>query len=112
MKKFLLIIAGGIAAIVVLANLGSLIALAITAALLYLVFKQFIKTDGWEKVAWGTVGVVLLLFSISNIPAILAVLALYVIYLIYKNWNKEKPKTKQSDDPFVNFEKQWSDLHK
>lgn len=112
MKKFLLIVTGGIAALIVLANLGSLVALAITAALLYLVFKQFIKSDGWEKVAWGTVGVVLLLFSISNIPAIFAVVAIYVIYLIYKNWNKAQPKQTQNDDPFVNFENQWSDLHK
>ncbi|MBN6888143.1 lia operon protein LiaI [Cytobacillus horneckiae] len=113
MKKFGLILAGGIAAIIILANLGSLLALAISVAILYLVFKQFIKSGGWEKAAWGIVGAVLLIISIGNIPAIIAVAAAYVLYLVYKNWNKSKSNIiDEKQDPFANFEKQWSDITK
>ncbi|MDQ0271504.1 lmo0954 family membrane protein [Cytobacillus purgationiresistens] len=115
MKKFGLILAGGIAAVVLLANLGSIVGLVISVAVLYLVFKQFIKSNsGWEKAAWGIVGVVLLSISIANIPAVIGIAAAYVLYLVYKHWNETKSTIveKKQQDPFANFEKQWSDITK
>lgn len=113
MKKFGLVVAGGIAAIVLLANLGSMLGLLFSLVILYLVFKQFLKADStWAKIGWGVIGLIALMISASNAPAILGVVAAYVLYLVYKNWNKSKTVVEESsDDPFTNFEKQWSQLN-
>lgn len=113
MKKFGLFIIGGIAGIVLLANLGSMIGLAVSLLLLYLVFKQFLKsTSTFAKVVWVIVGLAILSTAAANIPAILGVVALYVLYLVFKKWNKHESKAivENSNDPFVNFEKQWAEL--
>jgi lia operon protein LiaI len=113
MKKFGLIVAGGIAAIVLIANLGSMVGLVISLAILYFIFKQFIKTDStWAKIGWGILGLIALMITASNAPAILGVVAAYVLYLVYKKWNQNKSVVveSESDDPFTNFEKQWSQL--
>ncbi|MFE8697279.1 flagellar basal body rod protein [Cytobacillus sp. FJAT-53684] len=113
MKKFGLLIAGGIAAMVLLSNLGPIIGLVISLAILYFVFKQFIKEDSTlGKVAWGIIGVIALMASAANIPAILGIAAAYALYLVYKNWNNKKTTVVETNDPFVNFEKQWADLNK
>jgi lia operon protein LiaI len=113
MKKFGLLIAGGIAAIVLLSNLGPIIGLAISVAILYLVFKQFIKEKSTlGKIGWGILGVIALMASASNIPAILGIAAAYVLYLVYKKWNTSKSVVVEEKDPFVNFEKQWADINK
>ncbi len=114
MKKFGLLLAGGIAAIVLLHNLGPMVGLVISLAILYFVVKQFIKTDSiLMKIGWGILGFVALMSSASNVPAILGIAAAYVLYVVYKNWNKPKNTIiEESDDPFVNFEKQWSQLNK
>ena len=65
------------------------------------------------KIGWGILGFMALMASASNIPAVLGIAAAYVLYVVYKNWNK--PKTvivEEENDPFVNFEKQWSQLKK
>ena len=113
MKNFWLLLAGGIAALVLLSNLGPLIGLAVSLAVLYFIFKQFIKTDsfGW-KIVLGIVGVFVLLTAASNIPAIIGIVAAYVLFVVYKKWNNQKPTYKQDNDPFQNFEKQWSELNK
>jgi lia operon protein LiaI len=113
MKNFGLLLAGGIAAIVLLSNLGPLIGLAVSVAVLYFIFKQFLKTEsfGW-KIALGILGVFVLLTAASNIPAIIAIVAAYILYIVYKKWNDKKPSYKEENDPFQNFEKQWSDLNK
>ncbi|MBS4192125.1 flagellar basal body rod protein [Bacillus sp. FJAT-49705] len=113
MKKFALLLAGGIAAIVLLSNLGSIIGLAISIAILYLVFKQFVKTDSTlMKIGWGIIGLMALMASASNIPAILGIAAAYVLYLVYKKWNKSKTAVVEENDPFANFEKQWGEIKK
>src|SRR5690606_23257894 len=114
MKKFGLLIAGGIAAIILLSNLGPMIGLAISLAILYFVFKQFMKSEStWGKIGWGAIGFIALMASAGNIPAILGIAAAYILYLVYKNWNKTKSeKQETSRDPFTNFEKQWSELNK
>ncbi|KOP71123.1 flagellar basal body rod protein [Cytobacillus solani] len=113
MKKFGLLMAGGIAAIVLLTNLGPMIGLAISVAILYLVFKQFIKEKSTlGKIGWGIIGLIALMASASNIPAILGIAAAYVLYLVYKKWNTSKSVVAEEKDPFVNFEKQWADINK
>jgi lia operon protein LiaI len=113
MKKFGLLLIGGIAAIVLLHNLAPMVGLVISLAILYFVVKQFLKTDSiLMKIGWGTIGFFALMASASNIPAILGIAALYVLYLVFKKWNKTKNVIKEENDPFVNFEKQWSELNK
>lgn len=115
MKKFGLLVIGGIAAIVLLANLGPMAGLAIGLAILYYAFKKFsgAETTG-KKVLWGAIGAIALCASISNLPAILGVIAIYVLYVVYKKWNDQQlaePAAK-TDDPFTNFERQWAELKK
>ncbi|MEW9108189.1 flagellar basal body rod protein [Cytobacillus gottheilii] len=115
MKKFGLLMAGGIAALILIGNIGPMLALAISITILYFVYKQFIKANSnWEKAGWGIIGLAALLASASNIPAIIGIAAAYVLYLVYKNWNKTKqsfPK-ENHNDPFANFEKQWAEINK
>ena len=115
MKKFGLLLAGGIAALVLFANIGPLFGLALGLAALYFILKQFLKTDStFKKIAWGLFGLFVLMATASNVPAIIAIVAGYILYLVYKKWNEEKRESTsyKSDDPFVNFEKQWSELKK
>jgi lia operon protein LiaI len=113
MKKFGLLVAGGIAAIVLLSTIGPMLGFAVSLFILYFIFKQFLKAETKKrKIGLGILGVIVLLASLHNIPAIIGVLAAYVLYLVYKKWNEnkvEKVKTKE-EDPFVNFEKQWNDI--
>jgi lia operon protein LiaI len=112
-KKFGLIIAGGIAAIILLSTIGPMVGLLVSLALLYFIYKQFLKaTSTGGKIALGIIGVIFLMASISNAPAIIGVVAAYILYLVYKNWNSSKHKViKEEADPFVNFEKQWNELN-
>lgn len=114
MKKLGLLLLGGIAALVLIANLGSLLGLAISLVVLYFVFKQFLKTDSTMiKVVWAIIGLMILVASASNVPAILGIAAAYVLYLVYKKWNaEESPSSHHDDDPFANFEKQWAEINK
>lgn len=111
MKKFGLLLIGGIAALVLISNLGPMVGLVVSLAILYYVFKQFLKTDSMGlKIALGILGVFLLLTAASNVPAIIGIAAAYILYVVYKKWNSSKSVVKESDDPFQNFEKQWSEL--
>jgi len=112
MKKFGLLAAGGIAALVLISNLGPLIGLAVSLLVLYFILKQFLKANSTAaKIAWGMAGFIILMATASNVPAIIGIAAAYVLYLVYKNWDKkEQPVSKEYDDPFINFEKQWEQL--
>ncbi|MFP7295847.1 flagellar basal body rod protein [Neobacillus niacini] len=113
MKKLGLFLAGGFAAMILLSTLGPMVGLLISLAVLYLIYKQFIKAEstGW-KIVLGVFGVIFLLASISNAPAIIGLVAAYVLYLVYKNWNSKKHTViNEESDPFVNFEKQWNELN-
>ncbi|MFG6147185.1 lmo0954 family membrane protein [Halobacillus sp. B23F22_1] len=115
MKKFLLFLAALVAAAVLLANLGPMILLGVSVWLLYIVFKQFMKSNSTAgKIGWVILGLIILSVAVSNIYAVIGLAAAYAIYLIVKNWTspKEEPAVTQSDDPFINFEKQWSELNK
>lgn len=113
MKKFGLLLAGGIAAIILLSTIGPMVGLLVGLAVLYFIFKQFLKAESTGgKIFLGVIGFFVLMASIHNAPAIIGVLAAYVLYLVYKNWNNSKKTVVKEDaDPFVNFEKQWNELN-
>jgi lia operon protein LiaI len=112
MKKIGLLLAGGLAAIILLATIGPMIGLLVSLVALYFIYKQFLKTEstGW-KIGLLILGLFVLSAAIHHIPALIGVGAAYVIYLVYKEWNKKKT-VKEKTDPFVNFEKQWDQLKK
>src|SRR6476469_6317959 len=115
MKKFGLLLLGGIAAIVLLHNLGPMIGMVMSLAIFYFAFKGFIKTNSvWVKIGWGILGFIAIMSLAANVPALLGILAIYVLYVVYKKWNAPKVNETiiESDDPFVNFENQWSQLNK
>jgi lia operon protein LiaI len=113
MKKFGLLLAGGIAAIILLSSIGPMIGLLVGLAILYFIFKQFLKAESTGgKIVLGIIGFFVLLASIHNAPAIIGVVAAYVLYLVYKNWNSgKKTVVKEESDPFVNFERQWNEIN-
>lgn len=112
MKKFGLLAAGFIAAMVLISNLGPLVGLGVSLLVLYFAVKQFLKTDSTAaKIGWGIAGFIILMATASNIPAILGIAAAYVLYLVYKNWDKKEDVSREDNDPFVNFEKQWAQLN-
>ncbi|MBP2242745.1 lia operon protein LiaI [Cytobacillus eiseniae] len=113
MKKLILLLVGGISAVILLSTIGPMIGFLVSLALLYFIFKQFLKTDSTGgKIGLGIVGFFILMASIQNAPAIIGVVAAYVLYLVYKKWNENKKVTVKETDPFVNFEKQWNDIIK
>lgn len=114
MKKFGLLLVGGIAALFIISHLGPMIGLVISLGLAYYALKRFLKTDSTgAKVAWGIFGFIALMASASNVPAIIGLAAAYILYLVYKKWNSSKSIiTEESNDPFDNFEKQWAELNK
>lgn len=117
MAKFLLFIGGLIAFFVLLANLGPMVIFGLSIWLLYIVFKQFMKSDSTAgKIGWVIVGLLVLSITLSNIYALIGVAAIYALYLIYKSWKGNDDSSvvyeKKSDDPFTNFEKEWADLNR
>ncbi|MFD2444965.1 flagellar basal body rod protein [Bacillus sp. CGMCC 1.16607] len=112
MKKFGLLLAGGVAAIVLLSTIGPMIGLLVSLVLLYFIYKQFLKAESTGgKIGIGIIGFFVLMASIHNVPAIIGLVAAYILYLVYKKWNGKKyAVVKEETDPFVNFEKQWNDL--
>lgn len=120
MKKFLLFVVGLIALSVLLTNVGPMVLLGASIWLLYVVFKQFLKTDSiFKKIGWIVLGLIILSITMSHIYAVIGFAAAYVMYLIYKEWKEKKTDfqinngfDKNEDDPFTNFEKQWAELTK
>ncbi|UOR11088.1 lmo0954 family membrane protein [Halobacillus amylolyticus] len=117
MKKFLLFIAGLVALGVLLTNLGPMVLLGVSVWLLYVVFKQFMKSDSTAgKIGWVALGLIILSVAVSNIYAVIGLVAAYALYVIYKKMTTRKDesvvKSNSSDDPFTNFERQWAELNK
>ncbi|MFP5107489.1 flagellar basal body rod protein [Neobacillus sp. C211] len=114
MKKFGLLLAGGLAAFILLKTIGPMVALLVSLAILYFIYKQFLKAEstGW-KIGLVIIGLIVLSATIHHIPALIGVGAAYVLFLVYKQWNKnKKPPENKESDPFVNFDKQWNELKK
>lgn len=117
MKKIMLITLGVIAGIVAVANLGSLIGLAISALIAYAGLHYYRKSESTLlKLFWGGVLVIGLITAISNVPAFLGIIAIIGMFYIWQSLSQDKNSNiiehKQSSDPFVNFEKQWDELNK
>lgn len=113
MRKFLLFIVGLVALLVLLANFGPMVILAISVWLLYIVFKKFMESDSMAgKVGWVILGLIILSIGFANIYSILGVVAILVLYWIFKNWKDEPEFSKDNNDPFTNFEREWADLNK
>lgn len=117
MKSFLLFLAAVVALFIFLANLGPLILFAAGVFLLYVIYKQFIKTDSTAaRVMWVILGLVVLSITLPNIFALIGVLALYFLYVLFKKDNGSDtdsgPARHKNDDPFTNFERQWADMKK
>ena len=117
MKKIGLFIVGIIAGIVAVLNLGSLLGLAISLLIAYAGLHYYRKSvSTLAKIFWGGVLVIGLITAVSNIPAFVGIVAMTGLYYIWKNWNKEQDDTiiehRPSNDPFVNFERQWDELNK
>jgi lia operon protein LiaI len=112
MKKFGLLLVGGIAAIVLLNTIGPMIGLLVSVVLLYFIFKQFLKTKPTGgKIGLGILGAFLFMSTIQHVPALIGVAAAYVLYLVYKKWNQSSYTiSKENNDPFINFEKQWNEM--
>ncbi|MBU9721929.1 MULTISPECIES: flagellar basal body rod protein [Bacillaceae] len=91
MKKFMWFILALIALFILIANIGPLILLGVSVFLLYLIFKQFIKSPSTAgKVFWVIVGLIVLSIAVSNIYAVLGLVAIYFLYFIYQKWQEDK----------------------
>ncbi len=120
MKKFLLLIAGGITFIIALCMLGPIIGLAFSAVLIFLAMHFYVKSKTtFSKVIWILLGIIGVLSAISNIPALVGIVAIVILYVLYKKWKNEDVKIElpiktvdKNDDPFMNFEREWSNLTK
>lgn len=109
MKKFLLFTIGIIALLVLLANLGPIVLLGVSIWLLYLVFKQFIKSNSiFAKVGWVVLGLIIVSIAFSNIYAVIGIAAAFILYIVVKKWKEDEPK--ENDDPFIHFEDQWNEF--
>ncbi|UAC48892.1 flagellar basal body rod protein [Bacillus aquiflavi] len=99
--------------LIALASLGPIIAMAISLAITYFGFKQFLKTDSTlGKIFWGIV--VLIGFSglVSNLPGfVVGGIAAYLLYVGYKK-HKGNEEEIIARDPFANFDKQWDEINK
>ncbi|WLV25302.1 flagellar basal body rod protein [Aciduricibacillus chroicocephali] len=110
MKKFLLFLAGLTALIVAFAMIGPMVLLGVSVWLLYIVFKQFMRSGSViGKIAWLIIGLVILSMAVSHIYALIGLAAAYAVYYIYKQLRKPEPEIVK--DPFTNFEKEWNELH-
>ena len=117
MKKLLLLAGGIMAALIALALVGPIIGLLFSGILVALGMHFYIASHStFSKIIWVTVGIIGVLSAISNIPAMIGLAAIAIIYVIYKKWNGEDVKIStmavKEDDPFTNFEKEWSNLIK
>ncbi|GEK32835.1 lmo0954 family membrane protein [Kurthia sibirica] len=117
MRKALLIILGIIAACIVLGLLGPLVGLAVSAAITYAGLHLYLKaTSSVAKFIAIVVGLIGIISAITNIPGLIAIIALAVIYMVYRKWDRKDQSVfnfkRKSNDPFTNFEKQWSEIKK
>ncbi|AYC28660.1 ABC transporter permease [Paenisporosarcina cavernae] len=114
MKKFGLIIAGIVAAIIALANLGSLLALAISAGMVVAAMHYYPSArKTWKKVVLLLIGLSGLVTGIANIPGFIGIAAIIAVLYIYRAWQKEKSSPSlHHADPFQHFESQWKEITK
>lgn len=113
MKKFGLAALGITAAIIGLANLGSLLALALSALIAYAGFHYYRKSvSTLKKLFWGGVLLFGLLTAVANVPGFIGIIAFIGVLYVWRKWKGVSEDNVISDDPFVNFERQWNDITK
>ncbi|WP_432353905.1 ABC transporter permease [Sporosarcina sp. A2] len=115
MKKIALVVLGIIAAIVALVNIGSIIALALSAVAAFAGWYNFRKSDSKVgRVLWAIILLVGVLTGISNIPAFIGLLAAIGAYYAWRTWklNHRTNTNVIEADPFTKFEKQWNEFKK
>lgn len=118
MKKILLLAVGIIAGIVAVANIGSLLALAISSIVAYAGLHYYRKSDNvLLKLFWAGVLIIGIITALTNVPAFIGIIAMIGVYYVWKMYQNEAPddniiEHRPSSDPFVNFEKQWDDMHR
>ncbi|MBK3495523.1 ABC transporter permease [Viridibacillus sp. YIM B01967] len=117
MRKVGLFIIGVIAAITILCSLGAMAGLAISAAILYAGIHFYLKSDStFAKIIWALVAIAGLLTAISNVPSFIGLIAIVGLWYIVRKWDGNDTTTTiitaKSDDPFTNFENQWTELSK
>ncbi|OKL37701.1 flagellar basal body rod protein [Domibacillus mangrovi] len=118
MKRCLLFVVGLIAFIVLLAMIGPMILLGVGVLLLYVIFKQFMKSESTAgKIGWVITALLLLSTVVaSNIYAVIGLVAAYALYVVISKWRNNdhvlEGKIGEDDDPFTNFERQWAELNK
>jgi|SRR5690554_5900783 len=113
MKKLLILIIAIVALCIVLATSIPLIGLAIAAAITFLGMHYYVKSHSiLAKVIWIIVILIGLSMAISNLPALIGLAAIAALYILYKWWKDEEVTitTTKKEDPFANFEKEWSKL--
>lgn len=117
MKKFLIFAGALVTLCLLLSTIGPFVLLCISIWLLYIVFKQFMKSKSVAaKIGWVILGFFIVSIGIANIYGIIGLAAIYILYLLYKQFKKEDTDTfidvdTKSEDPFQNFEKQWEEFN-
>ncbi|PKC52017.1 hypothetical protein RhiirA1_482450 [Rhizophagus irregularis] len=117
MKKLLILIAGGVTFIIALCMLGPMIGLAFSGLLILAAIYFYTKSHTtFSKVIWIILGVIGASSAIANIPAIIGIVAVVILYVLYRKWKDEEMtvehRSSKSNDPFTNFEREWSNLTK
>nr|WP_106784550.1 ABC transporter permease [Lysinibacillus timonensis] len=117
MKKLLIILAGGVSLIIALSMVGPMIGLAFSAFIVFAAMHFYLKSNTtFSKVMWILLGIIGLFSAIANIPAIIGIVAIVILFVLYKKWKDEDVKfnfkSSKNDDPFMNFEQEWTNLTK
>jgi lia operon protein LiaI len=115
MKKLLLLLAAVVLVFIILGTLGPLLGLTFALAFVFLGMHYYVKSNSvFSKVIWIFIGLIGLLMAVSNIPALVGLVAIVLLYALYKKWKNEDITLpiKEEDDPFTNFENEWSKITK
>lgn len=115
MKKFLLYSAGFVAAIIALVLLAPVAGLLISGLLLASGLHYYTEsTSTFGKVMSIIVALAGLVSALSNIPGFIGLVAIGILYYIFKTRKNEKVEifSVKEEDPFTNFEREWSKLNK
>lgn len=115
MEKLLMLFAAIALVCVILATLGPLLGLAFALAFIFLGMHYYIKSRTvLSKVLWILIGLIGLVMAVSNVPALIGLAAIILLYVLYKKWKDEEMilSDKEDDDPFMNFENEWSKITK
>ncbi|NJP36743.1 flagellar basal body rod protein [Alkalicoccus luteus] len=89
--KLLALLLGIAAFLLAIGNLGSIILFALSAWLLWLVWKQFVKAPSTGgKTSWGIVGAIIILVMLGNLQAVIGLAAVYVLYVLIRSWKENE----------------------